>query len=284
MRVLKDPFVQFLIVGAMIFAVYSFLRPGEAGPGDRRILVDSPTQTWLYENFAKQFGRSPSRDEMESLIGAYIEHEVKYREALSMGLDDRDSIVRRRMMQKFDFLFGNAAAAALPDDPALQEFLAEHEEEFALPPAISFEHLWFSPDTRGDFAERDAQAALAALQSGASAEGDSFPFDVTFDLATPSEVRTVLGIDFMEVVFDAPLEVWFGPVASGLGEHLVRVTERRESQLPPFMELREAVLQRWRELESDRMLAERIAALKAGYDVEIDKSALDEFIYSGAAR
>ncbi len=283
-RVLKDPFVQFLFAGALIFAAYSLLRPGEAGSGDRRILIDSPTQTWLYENFAKQFGRPPSRDEMERLVGSYVEHEVKYREALAMGLDDRDSIVRRRMMQKFDFLFGNAAAAALPDDATLQKFLVDRSDEFALPPAISFEHLWFSPDTRGDFAERDAQAALAALQSDASAEGDSFPFEVTFDLATPPEVRTVLGIDFAEAVFDAPLEVWFGPVASGLGVHLVRVTQRVESELPPFMELREAVLQRWRELESDRLLAERIAALKADYDVEIDESALDEFTYSGAAR
>ncbi|MCH7908539.1 MAG: peptidyl-prolyl cis-trans isomerase [Candidatus Hydrogenedentes bacterium] len=283
-RVLKDPFVQFLIVGALIFAAYSLLRPGESGSGDRRILIDSPMQTWLYENFSKQFGRPPSRDEMERLIGAYAEHEVKYREALAMGLDDRDTIVRRRMMQKFDFLFGNAAADAVPDDATLQEFLAGHAEEFALSPAISFEHLWFSPDERGSAAEQDARAALAALQSGESAEGDLFPFDVTFELATSVEVRNVLGVDFAEAVFDAPLGIWFGPVASGLGVHLVRVAERRDSELPAFVEVREAVLQRWREVESDRLLAERIAALKAEYEVEIDQSALDGFTYSGAAR
>ncbi len=115
-----------------------------------------------------------------------------------MGLDKRDSIVRRRMMQKFDFLFGNVAAAARPDDQELQSWYAEHGEAFQLPATITFEHVWFSPDKRGDSARDDASAVLEEFYSERDAKqdhtklGDSFPFDTKFDEATFEQLARFL--------------------------------------------------------------------------------------------
>lgn len=280
MRVLKDPFVQFLGLGTLIFLAYSFSQSAEQPDVERRIAIDGPTQNWIYSNFEKQFRRAPSRLEMGALIRSHVEQEVKYREALSLGLDERDIIVRRRMMQKFDFLFGNAAAGMVPEDEVLREWTETHHEEFTLPETISFEHLWFSPDRRKSRTEADAAAALAALRAGRQETGDPFPFEVVFEGAIPAEVRSVLGAQFAGAVFRAPVGVWSGPIASGLGIHLVLVTDRTGPSPPPFEEIRDAVLAQWREEKSEEILAEMVAKLKADYEVEIDEESLMRFDYS----
>lgn len=280
MRIVKDPFLQFLALGALIFVVYSFSKSSERRDAEKRIEIDGPTQDWIYSNFEKQFRRRPSRLEMGSLIQAFIEHEVKYREALAMGLDERDTIVRRRMMQKFDFLFGNAAADMAPGDGILQAWYAANSDEFALPATVSFTHLWFSPDSRGSAAPADAAAAREALRAGEERRGDLFPFDVAFDTATRAEVRNVMGPEFTQKVFEAPMNEWSGPFESGLGHHVVRVTQKSLRESRPFAEVRDAVLQRWRDTESERILAEMVARLKAGYDVVIDEAAIAQFDYA----
>ena len=279
MRIIKEPFLQFLILGALIFVAYHFSRTAEEADAERRIDIDGPTQDWIYSNFSKQFRRVPSRLEMGALIRSHIEQEIKYREALTMGLDDRDSIVRRRMMQKFDFLFSSAAAGAVPGEEELQEWYESHSEEYAEPPAISFSHIWFSPDNRGSRVEADAAAALTALRAGEEAEGDPFPFDVMFDLATPAEIRNVLGEEFSDVIFEAPLDEWSGPFVSGLGVHVARVTERAPGGLLPLDEVHDTVLAGWREAESDRILVDLLAELEASYEIEIDEEALVRFEY-----
>ena len=280
MKILKDPFVQFLFAGALIFAAYSLSQSAERFDAERRIVIDAPTQDWIYSNFEKQFRRPPSRAEMDALIQSYIENEVKYREALTMGLDQRDSIVRRRMMQKFDFLFGNSAADVLPDDAALQSWYADHAGDFTVPMAISFRHLWFSPDSRGSAAARDAQAALAELQAGNEAAGDPFPFERTFADATPVRVQAVLGGEFAKAVFEAPIGEWSGPIASGLGQHLVYVEDKADSEIPPLDEVRELVVQRWRDDESERRLREMVAALTSGYAIALDAESLETLTYA----
>lgn len=288
MRVLKDPFAQFLTIGALIFLIYSFSNPAKQVEASNRIAVDGPTQDWLYDNFKKQFRRTPSRMEMGALIQAHIEHELKYREALALGLDEGDSIVRRRMMQKFDFLFGHGAADFVPDDTILENWRRAHAREFSEPARVSFTHLWFSPDKRGNAVKTDAETALAALPSdsqpmkkqGAEVYGDRFPLDIDFRQATREAVRSVLGPEFTRAVFEAPLSQWFGPVESGLGLHLVRVTEVTERNLLPLDEVREAVLAHWRLAESKRILDEMLATLRADYEVEIDEVSLLGFDYA----
>ena len=280
MRIVKDPFLQFLALGALIFVVYSFSKSAERTDAEKRIAIDGPTQDWIYSNFEKQFRRRPSRLEMGSLIEAFIEHEVKYREALAMGLDERDTIVRRRMMQKFDFLFGNAAADVVPEDGVLQDWYATHTDEFAIPATVSFKHVWFSPDNRGNDAAADAAEAREALRAGEERPGDRFPFAVVFDTANRAEVRNVMGPEFTQKVFEAPINEWSGPFESGLGHHVVRVTQKSRRESRPFEEVRDAVLQRWRDLESDLIQAELVARLIAGYDIVIDEAAIVQFDYA----
>jgi hypothetical protein len=278
-RLFQDPFILFVLIGASIFIAYDFSRTAEESRMEERISIDAPTQDWIYGNFTKQFRRPPTREEMGALIDAYVVEEVKVRHALDMGLDDRDSIIRRRMMQKFDFLFGSGAADLLPEDDVLLEWYLANPDGFLEPDTISFTHAYFSPDER-ESAKSDAVSALEAFAADATRPGDLFPFDVSFEKATPVEVRNVLGPEFTEDIFEAPLEKWFGPIRSGLGYHLVHVTDKVEGALPPLEEIREAVLGRWREAESEAILEQLVGKLTDQFEIEIDEASLERFEYT----
>jgi len=287
-RLAKDPFFQFLALGALVFWIYSLSSSAQPVEATNRIVVRASDQVWLYDNFTKQFRRNPTRVEMRALVNAHVEHELKYREALALGLDQGDTIVRRRMMQKFDFLFGHGAGDQVPDDSILENWQRNNAADFSEPARISFTHLWFSPDSRGQSARAEAQAALAILSSTSKGQeqapqneyGDPFPLDVVFRQATRDEIRRVLGPDFAQAVFRAPLNQWTGPVDSGLGIHLVLVTQRIDATLLPFAEVHDSVLEHWRRAESKRILIEMMATLKSEYEIEIDEASLLNFAYA----
>lgn len=282
LKLLRDPFVQFLLAGAALYILFTITGTDDPAVRDRQITLDASTLEWIHGNFSKQFRRAPTHDEMGTLVRTHIEHEVKYREALSIGLDDRDTIVQRRLIQKFDFLFGDAAAQIEPDDRILQTWYDEHHEGFSIPATITFTHHWFSPDRR-QAAEEDARAAAAALNAGEIARGDSFPFDTTFSAVRDFDVRRVFGQDFVDTVFAAAIDTWVGPVSSGLGYHAVRITARTPIIVPPLAEIREAVLQEWRRAESRRILERIVRELVGDYAVTVDKSSLEALEYSAEA-
>lgn len=280
--ILKEPSVYFLLIGLAIFIVYDQFSAEDFSELDHQIEIDGATQDWLYSNFKKQLRRSPTRAEMDILIEKHVESEIKYRHALDMGLDVRDSIIRRRMMQKFDFLFGNAAADSLPDDAVLNAWYADNPDDFKLPPAITFSHVYISPDKRST-PIKDAVTALKALRAGQKPDVDRFPFDVEFVEATPREVRNVLGPEFSAQVFEAEVSAWVGPIESGLGVHLVRIADKNPAVQPPLEDVRDAVLQQWREEESKRILEELILTLSNEFTITIDNAALAGFDYGSAS-
>lgn len=279
-KLIRDPFTQFLILGGLIFVIFGLNQSRDETDSGRYISVDAPTQAWLYENFSKQFRRPPTRPEMDALIQSYLRDEVKYREALALGLDERDTIVRRRMMQKFDFLFGDAGASLAPSDEELKRWYEKNIDNFIVPAALSFEHRWFSPDARGTEARADASLALLELKVGETPSSDAFPFGESFEKHSRVEVRRTFGPQFADIVFSTPLDQWKGPVESGLGFHLIRVTQKSEGLAPPLEEVRNAVLDAWRRAESERVLAETLATLQSEYTVEIDDAATLQFEFS----
>lgn len=280
MKIFRDPFVQFLLAGTVLYTLFTFTASEDPAELDRQIRVDAATLDWIHSNFAKQFRRPPTQEEMDALVRTHIEHEVKYREALSIGLDERDTIVQRRLVQKFDFLFGDSAAETEPDDASLQAWYGENGQAYETPATITFSHHWFNPDTRKDEAGADAHAAVKALNAGETTQGDRFPFNNNFTGVRPAEVRRIFGQRFVDTLFDVPLNTWVGPLESGLGYHAVRATERAEGAVPPLDEVRDAVLDEWRRAESLRILEKTVGQLIDDYSVTIDEDALDSLEYA----
>ncbi|MCB1502314.1 MAG: peptidyl-prolyl cis-trans isomerase [Bauldia sp.] len=248
----RDPLAHFMVLGAVMFGVYQLLQPetDRAGaPTEIRLTVDDLAQ--LVIGFEAQWNRPPTQDEFNAVLEDRVRQDILYREALALGLDKEDTIVKRRMAQKMQFLAEDVAAAREPTDDELRAWFADNGELFAMPARVSFRHLYFSPDRRGAEARADAAEALGALEtrpvlvSAASPPGDPFMFrDYYAERAIPAIARD-FGPDFAQAVAALPPGSWQGPVQSGYGWHLVYVEAVVPGRIPEFGEIANEVKTAW---------------------------------------
>ena len=273
-KVWREPLVHFLLIGAALFVFYDQTRePGSEAPN--RIVMSSGQVEQLAANFKRTWMRPATETELAGLIESYVRDEVFYREALAMGLDQSDPVVRQRMRSKLEFILEDLSSAEVGDE-VLLAYLQEHPDKFRTQPQVSFQQVYLSPDARTDLAA-DAETVLARLNEGTAPESLGNPTLVphAFTLATQSEIERSLGERFGgEVVELAPSDDWVGPMFSAYGGHLVRVSERVDGRLPDLAEIRALV-------EREYLVERRVeikdlayAKLREGYDVtiEADKS------------
>ncbi len=145
-RLLHEPLVHFLLIGLVLFAVYGYMhrsRDGAESPTEIVLTLDDLRQMDVY--FVSQWHRQPTPEEFRAMVEDRIREEVLYREALAMGLDKGDTIVKRRMAQKMQFLAEDVASAHEPTTAELKAWYENNTDKFALPSRISFRHLYFSP-------------------------------------------------------------------------------------------------------------------------------------------
>ena len=237
----KEPLFHFLLVGAVIFAVF-FTVNKEGGVIDNRILVTTSDIERLQDNWSKKWNRGPTETELKGLVDSYIREEVYYREALALGLDQNDTILRRRLMQKMEFLSNDLAELNAPDETALREYFLAHQDKYELPARISFTHIYLSLDKRGAKAGEDAKNILSDLNALRAPErGDSFMLQYDFDQETPFEVERLFGKGFAEQLFQTEIYVWQGPIVSGYGLHLVRISEKIDARMPELASVADKV-------------------------------------------
>src|SRR6476659_9059971 len=167
-RLLKEPLFHFLILGALIFAVYSWLNrdlpDNKSAAGTVRIT--SNEIVWLEETWSRQWQREPTRDELRGLVTDFLKEELLAREARALGLDQNDTIVRRRLAQKLEFLVQDTSSLAEPTEGDLRRFYDANPERFQTDAHISFTHVFFSREKRAA-AATEAKAALDDLAGGA---------------------------------------------------------------------------------------------------------------------
>lgn len=235
---MRSPLVHFLVLGTILFILYGFIR-GTDIDDDRRIEVDAQQIERLTQMFSAQWKRPPTVGELEGLIDSYIREEVLYREALSMGLERDDTVVRRRLAQKIEFLADDLATRSEPLPEELERFLEDNPERYELPGRASFSHIYFSVDRRADSTESDALEALGRLRDGASPDelGDPFMLQPDYPLRTQREVADLFGSAFAEELFALEPGEWRGPVPSSYGLHLVYVDERTPSRAPELADV-----------------------------------------------
>lgn len=278
-RILREPLTHFLLLGMLIFAAHAWRGKDGSGAAPKdRIEVTAGTIAWLGEGFAKQWHRAPDEMELRGLVDAHIREEALYREALALGLDRNDTIVRRRMAQKMEFLSQDIAAAVVPDEPALRKFFTENPARYAQAARVSFRQVYFSKDRRGDKLTVDAQAALEALVKGADEEamGDPSLLPHEFENADANEITASFGDKFAAEMTDMPEGEWRGPVASSYGLHLILVSGRAEPQAVAYEAVRDAVLRDFSEQRRQQANLDFIGRVKQRYQITVDETALVE--------
>ena len=251
-RILREPLVHFLLIGAVLFGLYSFTQAGRTGTApsqEIRLTLDELAQLTVL--FQSQWRRLPTPQELQSLVESKIQQEILYREALAMGLDKDDEIVKRRMAQKMQFLAEDVAAAREPTSAELEDWFEKHSAAFAEPPRLSFRHLYFSPDQRGAHAREDAAKALAKLAGQpvdaklASSLADPFMFQDYYRDRAPDYLGKEFGPQFAVALTSLTPGSWQGPIESGFGWHLVFVDTAIPGRVPAFEEIESEVKTAW---------------------------------------
>ena len=274
-RWLREPLLHFLIIGAGLFALYYQVANPEA-VSENRIVISESDIDRMITLFERKLQRLPTQQELEGLVEAQIREEILYREALAMGLDQDDTIVRRRMAQKVEFMFNDLADAAEPTDAELQAFLDENPDKFIESARTSFVHVYLNADQRGDKVRTDAEQLLETIELtqdaiDAVSVGDAFMFGYEFENHSDHQVSRMFGKDFALSLAALTTGSWQGPIISGYGLHLVYVTDRSEAWLPPLAEIRDTVLY---ELLAERRQQANHAfykSLRERYDVTIEQ-------------
>jgi parvulin-like peptidyl-prolyl isomerase len=278
-RLLREPLFHFLLIGAALFGSYSYLPPaGSAQPvaqaarnaaaelaatPSREITLSLDQLARLATVFQAQWGREPTTRELDRLVEADVKEEILYREALALGLDKDDEIVRRRMAQKMQFLAEDVAGAHQPTDAELKAWFDQHAKLFEEPARVSFRHLYFSPDRRAANTRADAEKALASLrgepQDVKFAGADQFMFQEYYRDRTAEYLNKEFGPPFTAVVEKLPTGSWQGPVESGFGWHLVFIDAAIPPRAPQLAEIEPDVKKAW-------LADQKAKAVKKAYD------------------
>ena len=277
---LREPLLHFLLLGVALFGVYGLARD-RAPDGTGQIVVTQSQIEQLVIGFTRTWQRPPTAEELAGLVEDRIREEVLYREAMSMGLDRDDTIVRRRLRQKLEFLIPDLASQiAPPTERDLVAYFDQHADKYRGEPAVSFEQVFFNRERRGTPAWEEAKSALSRLnaQHGSAVTPDTvgdtslLPIEVT--RSAVSDVARLFGGTFSKELVNGPLGRWAGPLESSYGLHLVLVRERVPGSLPELAQVREGVLRDLLAERRQQALDVAYAKFRARYAVVVEPLAL----------
>ena len=273
----REPLVHFLLLGAVLFLLNAWLRPWATPAGAGEIVVSETRIRNLAQTFRRTWQRPPTREELEGLVEDYVREEVLYREAIALGLDRDDTIIRRRLRQKMEFVSEEAAALARPTDQELALYLAAHADAFRVEPRVTFSQVYLDPRRRASTLEGDAKHLLDALnRAGGSAAptkaGDSLLLlEARYENASPTELERLFGTGFAEALVKQPLGKWSGPIASGYGVHLVRIESLTPGGTAALADVRPLVEREWANAKRQELAKAFYEKLRAKYKVVVKR-------------
>jgi peptidyl-prolyl cis-trans isomerase C len=279
-RWLREPLLHVLLIGAALFAVYGALNPGAGQRGDsNRIVLTADDVAQVRITWMAQWQRPPTPEELRSLLDGKIREEVLSREAMALSLDKDDTIIKRRLAQKMEFLMEDVSALREPSDDELRRWLAQKPQRFALPGLVTFRHLYFSPDLRGEHARDDAVDALRKLagkpEEAPELDGlaDQFMFQDFYAERSPDQVAGIFGTAFARALPGLEQREWQGPIESGLGWHLIWVESRIPGRVPAFEEIEATVKSNWIDEQREASKRRMYDSMLARYQIVLPEAA-----------
>lgn len=272
-KVLREPLLHFLLIGVGLFLLFSIIN-GPAVDKPNRIVLSQNQKELLAENFSRTWMRAPSDKEMEGLIDGYLRDEVFYREAIALGLDQGDNLIKRRLRQKLEFILEDVSSLVESTDEELTLFMQQHKARFHIKPQVSFQQVYLNYDKHDDVGAQ-ADKLLTQLRAGENPEqlGDQTMLAVDFELISQTDIERRFGEEFARQVVTLPQGVWSGPVASGFGIHLVLVSEKVEGRLPELAQVKETVKRDWLVERRKELKEVTFSELLKGYEIVIEKPA-----------
>jgi hypothetical protein len=269
-RLLREPLLHFLFIGAALFLYYDIVGEGDGEAPPKRILVNSGQVAQLAANFERTRMRQPTQDELDAMIESHVREEIFYREAMAMGLDQNDPMVRRRMRMKLEFMLEDLSGQDASDE-VLSDFLKQNPDRFRDEAQITFRQVYLDPDRRPDL-ENDAAQLLSRLNGGSDPEalGDRTLVPRNYQLAPQSVIARDFGDAFAREVASLPAGEWIGPVYSPFGAHLVKIDARIDTRLPELAEIRDEVLREYLAEKREQQKNLAYEKLREDYEVTVE--------------
>lgn len=273
-RLIKEPLFHFFIIGTVIFIIAGYTINKK---NSYNIVIDKNVAAKLSLAWKTQFGKLPDNDELKIAADQYIRQEILIREAIELGLDKDDEIIRRRLEQKMEFIQKDNINVPDPDDSQLEKYYEENGNKFKEPSKVSFTHIYFNPDNGGNTeAMNRAIEVKKSLDSKpetirAPELGDRFSllFDYN-DIDKPESISLFGNSPFSDSVFTSPVNKWSGPFPSGYGWHLVYVNGKSDPVIPPLEMIKTKVLGFYRNDKLTELNDEEFNKIAEKYSVEID--------------
>lgn len=274
-RILREPVVQFLLIGAATFGAYLYLDRAPPEPPREIVQVGAGRIAQISEIFARTWQRPPTEKELQGLVEAFVKEEIYYREGRKLGLDQDDTIFRRRLQQKMEFLVEPDEQEMIPDEGELAAWLEKNRQNYVVPYRASFRQVYFDPARRDGEAMVDARALLSSLEeedvsTGNSGLGDATMLPRSMAPSGRRQIEALFGPKFASALKTLPLDAWSGPVRSDFGVHLVRLNAFEPERQPGLDEIREIVLRDWRDERRRKIAEQRYHAMKENYEVIVD--------------
>ena len=268
-KLIREPIVGFLIIAGLIFALNALVAPSNAPQPVDRIEVSEGRVVQIAESYRLLTGSLPASEELRNLVADFVDEEIAYREAIAMGLDQDDTIIRRRLRQKLEFMMLDAAVVEPPTEQSLRDWFSEHRNRYQVPERRALDIITFLSD-RGEPMRR-AQTALGAIQQGRdpSGLGDPTLLPEAMPLTTRRGVARQFSDQVAEAAFAATPGEWAGPVRSSFGAHLIRSRDVAPPHQPEFTDLREQLLEDYTRIREAEALEQRWREMRERYEVSI---------------
>jgi len=268
---LREPIVLFILIGSVLYLLQVLVFNTDLS-ARKQIIVTSDQLKQLESGFINTWMRPPTHNELEGLIADHIRNEVFYREALAMGLEENDQVIRNRLRQKLELLMDNMASVNVPSEQMLEAFLQENADDFKKDYQVSFIQVFVNPELHSD-PRIVAENLLDQLQDGASPEdlGDRTLMGYVFPEYSQTDVGRRFGTDFARQIMLVKSNDWNGPLNSGLGLHLIRIDHFEEGALPELSQIRKSVEREWMAKQKSKIKAAAYEKLLEGYLVQIEE-------------
>ena len=286
-KFLREPLVHFLAIGIGLFVLFDLVAPEESNLDSKTIVVDRDALLTFVQFRSKAFNPEVaaarldalSDEELQRLVADYVREEALHREALALGMDQNDYVIKQRLIQSLQFITnGFVSAAVNVSDEEVAEYYEANRDDYYVDPYVTFTHVYFSNDRHGrEQARQLAETQLAELNdqnvpfSESTRHGERFLYNVNYVERTEDFIASHFGKAMAAAVFELEPDngQWYGPFESAYGHHLVMLTKRTEGVYPPLEEIADSVREDALRIKLDEQNDRAVQAIVNTYDVRM---------------
>lgn len=267
-KILQEPLVHFVLVGSLLFF---FLSQQDDSLAKEQLVITQGKIKQLTAQFTKIRQRAPSTDELQSLIDNQIHEDLAFKHGKEMGLVENDSIIKRRVQQKLEFMLNDSIASLEPTDDVLKVYMKKHKEQYTIAPVFTFKHIYINPEQHTDLDAYIKNLKAETLDLDYAKRGDSIMLESDYENISTAQIARLFGLKFAKALDILPEQTWAGPVKSGYGVHLVYIEKKKKRHFATLEEIASQVKLDFRMGAQKKALDDFYAELENKYDLRIEE-------------